>query len=470
MGTRPPAKSQIAVAVLFALSVFGFTLFVWKSFGGTVPLEAKGYEVRMSFGRDASSLVTNADVRIAGVNVGKVKKVQPVGTRIEATVALEPRYVPLPRDARAIVRAKTLLGETFIELSPGTKGTPTVPDGGLLAVRNIQAAQGLDEVLGSFDADTRKALKGFLGDMSVALDDRGADISAVLGNAAPATADLRRTLAVLDAERPALRALLRDTSAALEAVSSRQGDLQELVRAGDDLLGATAQRNARITETVRELPGFLRESRTALDEIRATAVDAAPTLRTLRPVAPLLEPALDEATRLAPALRTTFRRLDPVISVSRAGLPALTQVVDAARPLLRTLVPAGQDLVPVLQTLEAYRDDAVDQAAATAAATNASTVLPDGSRRRYLRVLPPIWTEGLMGFAKREPYSRANAYPAPGTGGKLATGGLEAFDCRNTTNPAVASPLGAAPPCITAKPWTFAGRTRSYPNAERATP
>ncbi len=470
MGTRPPARSQVAIAVLFALSVFGFTLFVWKSFGGSVPLEAKGYEVRMLFARDASNLVSNTEVRIAGVRVGRVVKIEPRGPRIEATVQLEPRYVPLPRDARAIVRTKTLLGETFIELTPGTKGGPVVEDGGALARENIQAAQGLDEVLGAFDAETRASLKGMLDDLAVALDDRGTDLNSTLGNAGPAVADLRRTLTVLDAERPALEALIRDSSTALEAISSRESDLQSLVTAGDDLLGATAQRNAELTETVRALPSFLREMRTFVTEVEDVAGDAAPTLRTLRPVAPLVRPALDEASRLAPALSTTFRRLDPVITSARKGLPAVTSVVKEARPLLRALVPAGADLVPVLQMLEAYRQDSVDAAANVAAATNASVTGPDGQERRYLRVLPPIWSEGMLGFDHREPSNRYNPYPAPGGMAKLVQGGLEAFDCRNTENSSATIVLGTAPPCVRQEPWEFQGDKRSFPQVERFAP
>jgi len=357
-----------------------------------------------------------------------------------------------------------------VELSPGTKGTPVIEDGGTLAVENLQTAQGLDEVLGAFDEPTRKALKGLLNDAAVALDDRGADISSVLGNAAPATADLRRTLEVLDAERPALKALIRDSSTALRAIASRQADLQNLVRSGDELLGATARRNAEVTATVRELPGFLRESRSFMDEVRATSIEAGPTLKTLEPVAKLLEPGLREASLLAPVLRTTFRRLDPVISASRTAVPALTEVLDSARPLVQALFPAGQQLVPVVQLLDAYKNDLVTGAANAAAALNGDVVGPDGVSRRYLRVLPPIWSEGLMGFAKREPYNRANAYPAPGAAGDLAKGGLKAFDCRNTANPEASGQLGSSPPCVTAEPWTFNGKTRQFPQLEPLTP
>lgn len=470
MGTRPPALSQIAIAVVFALSVFCFTLFVWKSFGGTVPLEPKGYEVRILFGRDAAQLTSNASVRIAGVEVGKVVRTEPIGTRIEATINLQPRYAPLPGDARAIVRSKTLLGETFIELSPGTKGRPTIADGGQLAVGNVQAAEGLDDVLASFDAPTRQALKGFLGDVSTALEGRSDDISAVLGNAAPAARDLRRTLDVLDAQRFAVRALIRDSSTTLQAIAARESDLRELVVAGDEVLDATATRNTQLTATVKELPGFLRDVRTFSAEVERTAREAAPTLRTVRPVARQLRPALQEATKLGPTLQRLARGLDPTITAARTGLPALTRAVDAVRPLTPILDSAGRDLVPVVQLADAYKRDLVSGAAIVAAATNYLTPGPNGQPMRALRVLSPLWSEGILGAEQRSPTNRYNPYHAPGALAKLATG-LESFSCKHTSNPANAQSSGAqAAPCLQAQPWTFDGKARSFPRVEQLAP
>ena len=57
--------------VLFALSCVGLLLFLWLSFGGKVPFNPQGYQVRISF-TNAGELATQADVRIAGVSVGKV--------------------------------------------------------------------------------------------------------------------------------------------------------------------------------------------------------------------------------------------------------------------------------------------------------------------------------------------------------------------------------------------------------------
>ena len=58
--------------VLFALSCFGLLLFLWLTFGGPIPLKPKGYQFKVAF-PEATQLGLEADVRVAGVSVGKVR-------------------------------------------------------------------------------------------------------------------------------------------------------------------------------------------------------------------------------------------------------------------------------------------------------------------------------------------------------------------------------------------------------------
>src|SRR4051794_1474048 len=157
MEKQAPTPARLITMVVFALSCFGLLLFLWMSFGGTVPLAPKGYRFTADF-RSAVSLSEQADVRISGVNVGKVVKLERAIGATRATIELEPRYAPLPADSQAILRAKTLLGETFVALTPGHRNGPTVPDGGRLRSRNVHAQIELDEVLRAFDRPTRDAL------------------------------------------------------------------------------------------------------------------------------------------------------------------------------------------------------------------------------------------------------------------------------------------------------------------------
>ena len=113
----------------FALSCIALLLFLWLSFGGTIPLKPQGYRVHVSI-PEAANLATEADVRISGVPVGKVKakKADPANATTDITLELDHQYAPIPKDTEAILRQKTLLGETYVELAPGDKSSGTIPD------------------------------------------------------------------------------------------------------------------------------------------------------------------------------------------------------------------------------------------------------------------------------------------------------------------------------------------------------
>ena len=115
MRTGGMKPGQVGVMVAFALSCFGLLLFLWLSFGGPVPLKPKGYRVTAQFG-EATTLATEADVRVSGVPIGKVKTIEPDrGTGLSKVVMqIDARYAPLRRDVKAILRQKTLLGETYV--------------------------------------------------------------------------------------------------------------------------------------------------------------------------------------------------------------------------------------------------------------------------------------------------------------------------------------------------------------------
>jgi ABC-type transporter Mla subunit MlaD len=462
VSTRTPKASTIAVLALFALSCFGIGLFLWKTFGGTVPLEPAGYRVHVLFGAEATQLTQNSEVRISGVKIGKVMSTRPKGRRIDALIELERPYAPLPADARAVVRFKTLLGESFVEMSPGDKDGPKVADGGQLPTRNVASTQTVDEVLSTFDRPTRRAFKRFLTDFATATKGRGESINSLLGNAAPAASDLHRLATVLDAEGPALSTLIRDSGRALNRIGDRAADVRTLVGAGDEVLGATAAQDRALTETVRLLPGFLGRLRHTMTGVDAATADAGPALRTLRPVAPLVRPALQGTVELIPQLRTAFRRIDPIVRDSRRTLPALTRLLRASRPVVDALHPAGRELVPVLQLLELYRRDVVGSLANGAASAEGTV-----AGKQAVRIGLTINNEDTLGQPSRQGSSRWNPYYAPGRAIDFWAG-HEALDCRKTSNPTV--PVGTPPPCVQAAPWTFQGATRQYPHLQRNPP
>ena len=173
MQKQAPTLGRMLVMVGFALSCFGLLLFLWLAFGGPIPLSPKGYRFQTSFG-EATQLAKEADVRISGVSVGKVKDIQttPNG-RSKVTIQIQEKYAPIPRDTKAILRQKTLLGETYVELTPGDKSSGMLQEGGLLPQSHVSPTVELDEIFRAFDAKTREAFRTWFQSQAASIRGRG---------------------------------------------------------------------------------------------------------------------------------------------------------------------------------------------------------------------------------------------------------------------------------------------------------
>src|ERR1700704_888652 len=103
MQKEGPSIGRVAGMVIFALSFFALPTFLWISFGGSVPLKPKEYQLTINF-PEATTLAEAADVRIAGVTVGKVrsKTLDKKENRTTVVLKIDPKFAPLPRDTRAI--------------------------------------------------------------------------------------------------------------------------------------------------------------------------------------------------------------------------------------------------------------------------------------------------------------------------------------------------------------------------------
>jgi len=432
MQKSSPSAGRIALMVGFALSCFGLLLFLWLAFGGPVPLKPKGYRVNASFAQ-ASQLATEADVRISGVPVGKVKAIEPDSEtgRADVTMELQSRYAPLPSDARAILRQKTLLGETYVELTPGSADAPKLPEGGSLPQGAVSDTVELDEILRTFDPRTREAFQQWTQTQAEAIAGRGRDINDALGNLGPFADDAAELVDLLNRQEPAVRSLISNTGVVFDALSERDGQLRELIENANRVFATTASRDRELQETFVALPTFERESRETIDRLTEFARDTDPLVTQLRPAARELSPTLQDLSDLAPELESLFRGLGPLITASGPGFPALERVLKELPPLLGQLDPALRQVNPVLDALGFYKPELTAFLANTVAATQATTVSQEGPLH-YLRTTNPLNPENLAVYNTRLPTNRPNPYTLPGTFNQLRTG-LPSFETRQCT-------------------------------------
>src|ERR671915_2138563 len=321
MQTSVPSLSKILTMVVFALSCFGLLLFLWLSFGGAIPLKPQGYRVQVAF-PEATTLATEADVRIAGVSVGKVRRLEVDGNRNRtvATIELDRDFAPLRSDTRAVLRQKTLLGETYVQLAPG-RSKEMVPEGGRLADAQVAETVQLDEIFDSLDPATRKAFRGWQQDLAEGVRGRGQDFNDALGTLPGFAADGADVLAVLDSQEEALQRLVKNTGVTFAALTENEQQLQTLITSSQRVFEATGSRNDALAESVRIFPTFLDESKAALERLETFSTDTRPLVQDLRPVAQDLKPTLADLRATAPHLEKFFRDVDPLITASKTGLP-----------------------------------------------------------------------------------------------------------------------------------------------------
>lgn len=130
---------------IFVVATLGLLVWLANSIGAIGGRGGNHYELRLAH---AAGLVENNAVKIAGVSVGKIEKVSVDHDVAVMRLAID-REIVLHDDARAIVRAKSLLGEKYLQIEPGTRDGPALPDGA--AIPNVEVPFEIDEVLNALE-------------------------------------------------------------------------------------------------------------------------------------------------------------------------------------------------------------------------------------------------------------------------------------------------------------------------------
>jgi ABC-type transporter Mla subunit MlaD len=450
MSKRAPSTTQLLVIAGFALSCFGILLFLWVTFGGPTPFKAKAYEIKVPF-NEATQLAEQSDVRISGVNVGKVQNIALAPNRKQAlaTVDIDDKYAPLPKSTRAILRTKTLLGETYIELTPGDNDGPELADGGTVPEANIAESVQLDEIFRTFDPETRAAFQSWMQEAAVAINGQGQSLSYAIGEFEPTFTDLDKLFRVLDTQRVAVGQLFRNGATTFQALRGREGELASLIQSSNAVFQTTARRDHDIEALFRAFPTFQDESRLTLNRLKAFAVNTDPLMRQLVPAAEQLSPTFIAFGKLAPEAKGFFEGLTTVIARAPTGFPALRRLFrDDFPPLLRAADPFLRNLNPLLTGLNLYKSEITSFFGNIAAATNGELpeVNANGEKTHFLRAMGPLNPESVATFDNRLTSNRNSAYSPPRWAEGLLAGlpGFNTSQCSSGITATLASDAGTS--------------------------
>jgi phospholipid/cholesterol/gamma-HCH transport system substrate-binding protein len=494
MQKRAPTLANVLVIVLFALSCFGLLLFLWDSFGGPVPLKPKGYRFTVELSRTLA-LSEESDVRIRGVKVGHVVSLaQEANGLTDVTVEIGHEYAPVPAADRMILRQKTLLGETYIELLPPgsppvagstatsgetgagsagatsgagalsgagagntgasgeTGGTgPLIPDGGRFPRSHVEPAVTLDDILAALDPKTRAAFKLWMRSFAAAYNGRGEQINSDFAELEPFVEDANRLVGLLASQEGAVRATIHSTGVVFDALTERDHEYRGLIENGERTFRALAASSASWAAAFRALPAFEHRSVATLRELDSLSAAASPALVQARAWERALTPLLEGVKAFTPDFNSLLTNYGPFTSASKKGLPALERSLAQLTPLLGAVPPVLRNFDPFLKFTGEYVPELQALFANATAATEGHDKNPDvtaGSVQHYLRGLVTINPEGLAVYNSRIGTNRANPYTQPGAFSLLGAGGLQVFSSAGCADsaPSVSGPANASVP------------------------
>ncbi|WDT93357.1 MCE family protein [Thermoleophilum album] len=384
-GTSPLRAGVLTLVVIVLFSYFGFSR--------ANPFRQQ-FELRAVFA-DAKNIGARSPVRIAGVEVGKVVRVEPAGRGASASVVvmkLERNALPIHRDATLKIRPRIFLeGNFFVDLNPGTPGTPTLRDGATIPLAQTASTVQLGQVLDSLRADTRKRLQelvqgygGAVGGSPTPGEDADQDPEvqgltageALNRSLVDAPEALRGTAVVNDAlqglEARDLSRLVAAQQRVSAALVSREEQLKDLISNFNTTVAAFAAEQDNVARTVQNLPGALRSARQALASLdrsfpatRAFAREILPGVREtpatidaafpwIREVRALLSTA--ELRGLVADLRPATRNL---ATLTGGTIRLLPQADLVNRCALDVLLPTGDVVIqdgPLTTGLKNYQE------------------------------------------------------------------------------------------------------------------
>jgi phospholipid/cholesterol/gamma-HCH transport system substrate-binding protein len=382
------SKFQVGLIALVVIAIVTFLAFT-KDIPFTKP-----YELKARF-TNAPPIQKGQAVRIAGVEVGRVSKIEPVSgdsPAITVTMKLQDRALPIHRDARIKVRPRIFFeGNLFFDVQPGTPDSPELSSGSTIPASQTSAPVQIDQVLGTLKTDTRRDLQKLLIGYGGALnaqplpgedDDQDASTQGEtagksLNDSLQYSANALRggavvNQALLGAEAHDLSKLVGAQQKVFAALDTNEGSLKDLITNFNITMGALADQSANLRATIRELPRVLETANPTLDSLnrafpptRAWALEMIPGVRETNATLEAGFPWIHQARALLrpSELQGLVKELQPAVSdfaeFTKGQVDFLPVLDKFNRCQLNVILPTGESRIdegPLSTGLKNYQE------------------------------------------------------------------------------------------------------------------
>ncbi|MGW0039254.1 MCE family protein [Gordonia sp. NPDC003376] len=383
----------IVLGLILALIVAGALWWVFSSVGTT--------KVTATFKRTVG-IYEGSDVRVLGVAVGKVDKVEPSGDTVKVTMTVD-RGIDLPADVRAVQVIPSVVADRYVQLTPAYSGGPKASDDITLSVDQTMvpveidevysSVQKLSEALGPNGANKNGAVSELVRTGADNLQDNGAKLGQAieqLSKASTTLSDGRGNLVDTIKNLNVFVGALRENDAQVRQFNTQMAEFNSFLAGERDQLGTALN---RLSIALGDVAGFIQDNR---EQIGETLKDLTPTTQ---------------------ALLNTKTSLKEVLTVLPLTINNLINAYDAESGTLamRLTIPDLQDLIGTqcklldLGQLLPGNPAAVQFSDTLAPIINQCTTLGRQITNGVLEPLLPVLPFGIMSNNKLQ------RYPVPGT-------------------------------------------------------
>ena len=361
-----------------AIALLIISVCTWLAFTKELPWH-NPFEFTAVF-ESSNNLRLDSPVRIAGVNVGKVVKVdrEEGSDMVKVTMEMDEKGLPIHKDATAKIRSRIFLeGNFFVDLTPGTPSADKVDDGDTIPVTQTSTPVQLDELLTALQTNDRESLQDLLvglGDglmrKPTAADDRDQDPSVRGETAAKSLNDsitdapksLRGSAlvnkALLGTQPHDLSKLIAGLDKVATALSTNEEQLKDFITNFNRFFAVFARESSSLTRSIGLLGPTLENANTALVSLNAAlpslegfAHDLIPGVEETPATITAVTPWIGQTTKLfsQPELGTLIGDLQPATDalahVVNDSFDLFTQTNLTAKCFSNVILPTGDTVI-----------------------------------------------------------------------------------------------------------------------------
>ena len=352
----------------FVAGAIGIVLVVGFSYGAYTKFAnpfSSPYTVHAMF-PSANGLKQDSQVRIAGINVGKVVSVAPVkGCKLaaavpggqcaaaDATLAIQSNGLPIHKDATFWIRPRIFLeGNFFVDLYPGSPNAPVAPDGFTFAVQQGKQPVQFDQLLTSLQQNTRSNLQILVKQLGIGVKQGGPTYNQSIQYWTPAYkygAEVNH--ATLGTQPHDLSNWIDKGGKVNGAFAAHPQNLENLITDFNTTANAFARENVSLSSAINELPHTLAVATPALNALNNAFPPLRAFARDLVPGANSTAPMIDSSLPFFNQLRLLVQpnELGGLTNDLSSTVPSLAKLNQETIPFMNNQVrPASACQVNVI--------------------------------------------------------------------------------------------------------------------------